>query len=243
MQGEPVHGVDAVFDHHYGVVARAGRAGGREHAAVGVHAGDEDRVDAVRAQHEIEVGPDEAIVALLRVDDPVSLRVEQLWHDGDAGHAGEVVLEHVRARIVRVARAREPRRHGGDLLGVAVLREQMHDRDAGGAATLEKARVGCEHARGAVGRERHGCDGRVEVPAVQVDGDDRRYRPVYSQVHFFPTAYFQGMSEAWITSGTPCPPTERMARSTSFNPNLWVVTFSSGKRLDASCARASSQAL
>jgi len=39
-------------------------------------------------------------------------------------------------------------------------------------------------------------------PAVQVDGDDRRNRPVYSQVHFS-AAYFQGMSEAWITSGTP----------------------------------------
>src|SRR6266481_5712839 len=46
--------------------------------------------------------------------------------------------------------------------------------------------------------------------------------------------YSHGISEAWITSGTPWPPTERMARSTSFSPNLWVVTRSSGKRLDAS---------
>ena len=30
--------------------------------------------------------------------------------------------------------------------------------------------------------------------------------------------YFQGMSEAWITSGTPWPPTDRIARSTSFRP-------------------------
>src|SRR5262245_60419078 len=55
--------------------------------------------------------------------------------------------------------------------------------------------------------------------------------------------YCHGISEAWITSGTPSPPTDLMARSTSLNPNLWVVTFSSGKRLDASCAKASSQAL
>ena len=55
--------------------------------------------------------------------------------------------------------------------------------------------------------------------------------------------YCQGISDAWITSGTPSPPTDLMARSTSFSPNLWVVTFSSGKRLEASCASASSQAL
>src|SRR5581483_10567330 len=51
-----------------------------------------------------------------------------------------------------------------------------------------------------------------------------------------------GMSEAWITSGTPFPPTERIARSTSLSPKRCVVTFSSGKRRDASCARASSHA-
>src|SRR5437660_4681473 len=52
-----------------------------------------------------------------------------------------------------------------------------------------------------------------------------------------------GISEAWITSGTPSPPTERMARSTSSSPKRWVVIRSSGKRLEASCAKASSQAL
>ena len=52
-----------------------------------------------------------------------------------------------------------------------------------------------------------------------------------------------GISEAWITSGTPSLPTERMARSTSFNPNLCVVISSSGKRFDAICSSASSQAL
>ena len=46
-----------------------------------------------------------------------------------------------------------------------------------------------------------------------------------------------------MTSGTPCPPTDLIARSTSFNPKRWVVTFSSGKRFEASWASASSQAL
>ena len=54
--------------------------------------------------------------------------------------------------------------------------------------------------------------------------------------------YSHGINEAWITSLTPSPPTERMARSTSLSPNLWVVTSSSGKRWEASCASASSQA-
>src|SRR5437762_3065025 len=52
-------------------------------------------------------------------------------------------------------------------------------------------------------------------------------------------AYSHGISEAWITSGTPSPPTDLMARSTSFNPNRCVVTSSSGKRFEASCANAS----
>src|SRR5262249_41400058 len=56
-------------------------------------------------------------------------------------------------------------------------------------------------------------------------------------------SYFQGIRDAWITSGTPWPPTERIARPTSFNPKAWVVIFSSGKRLEASCCSASSQAL
>ena len=55
--------------------------------------------------------------------------------------------------------------------------------------------------------------------------------------------YSHGISEAWITSGTPSLPTERMARSTSFKPNLCVVISSSGKRFDAICSSASSQAL
>src|SRR4051812_18133362 len=54
--------------------------------------------------------------------------------------------------------------------------------------------------------------------------------------------YSHGMSEAWITSGTPCPPTDLIARSTSFRPKRWVVIFSSGKRFDANCASASSHA-
>src|SRR5262249_57783632 len=54
------------------------------------------------------------------------------------------------------------------------------------------------------------------TPVFYIGGAERmRERAVYSQ----------GMREAWITSGTPWPPTDLMARSTSFSPNLWVVTF------------------
>ena len=72
------------------------------------------------------------------------------------------------------------------------------------------------------------------TPVLYIGGTERlRERPVHSH----------GKSEAWITSGTPWPPTDLMARSTSLSPNLWVVTFSNGKRFEASCARASSHAL
>src|SRR5262249_30233030 len=53
----------------------------------------------------------------------------------------------------------------------------------------------------------------------------------------------QGTSEAGRASGTSCPPTDRIARSTSFRPKRCVVTFSSGNRFDASWASASSHAL
>src|SRR5215831_12897868 len=89
-------------------------------------------------------------------------------------------------------------------------------------------------AGGAYGRIERGLDADLRPNARRVAGRDRN-DGVGSHSH--------GISEAWITSGTPCPPTERMARSTSLRPNLWVVTRSSGKRLEASCASASSQAL
>ena len=73
MQLGPVHAVDAVFDHDHRIVAHIGGGRGGEHAGVGVHAGDQKRVDAVRAQQEIEVGAKEAVVALLGVDDEVAL--------------------------------------------------------------------------------------------------------------------------------------------------------------------------
>src|SRR5262249_24134907 len=72
------------------------------------------------------------------------------------------------------------------------------------------------------------------APVFYISGAQRlRERAVYPH----------GMSEAWITSGTPWPPTDLMARSTSLSPNLWVVTFSNGNRFEASCASASSHAL
>ncbi len=55
-------------------------------------------------------------------------------------------------------------------------------------------------------------------------------------------AHSHGISEAWMTPGTPWLPTERMARSTSFRPKRCVVISSRGKRFEAICSRASSQA-
>src|SRR5437660_11941742 len=57
-----------------------------------------------------------------------------------------------------------------------------------------------------------------------------------------PDAQVHGISEAWITSGTPLPPTDLMARSTSFKGKRCVVIFSSGKRFEAIWCNASSHA-
>ena len=88
------------------------------------------------------------------------------------------------------------------------------------------------------------------LAGTEVSGQDRDRNahtgrdPVRLQClcRLFHLRYSHGISDAWITSGTPSLPTERIARSTSLRPNLCVVTFSSGKRFDASCASASSQA-
>src|SRR6185295_7319126 len=67
VQFGSVHGIDAVLDHHHRVVLRAGGGNRGEHAAVGVHAGHKQRVDAARAQDEVEVGAYEAVVAPLGI--------------------------------------------------------------------------------------------------------------------------------------------------------------------------------
>src|SRR5258708_7451963 len=59
---------------------------------------------------------------------------------------------------------------------------------AGGAAGKKGGGAG-EAAGGAGGGGGRGRGGGVGVPAMRVEGDDRRYRPVYSQVHSFSLCY------------------------------------------------------
>src|SRR6516165_3537422 len=89
---------------------------------------------------------------------------------------------------------------------------------------------------------------RDQIAKIREVGEVRRvladeYRAVLRFLQPWNLSHSHGISEAWITSATPSPPTERMARSTSSSPKRWVVISSSGKRLEASCAKASSQAL
>ena len=89
---------------------------------------------------------------------------------------------------------------------------------------------------------------RDQIAKIREVGELRRvladeYRALPRFLQPWNLSHSHGISEAWITSATPSPPTERMARSTSSSPKRWVVISSSGKRLEASCAKASSQAL
>ena len=89
---------------------------------------------------------------------------------------------------------------------------------------------------------------RDQIAKIREVGELRRvladeYRALLRFLQPWNLSQSHGISEAWITSATPSPPTERMARSTSSSPKRWVVINSSGKRLEASCAKASSQAL
>src|SRR5579871_624707 len=107
MQFRAVHAVDAVFDDDDGIITNVGCSRGGKHAGVGVHAGHQDRVDAVGAQQEIEVGSKEAVVALLGVDDEIA-GVQQLRHHGAAGAAHDVVPHRILARVVRLLGAGAP---------------------------------------------------------------------------------------------------------------------------------------
>ena len=86
------------------------------------------------------------------------------------------------------------------------------------------------------------CRGKARI-TIRGQGHNSFSRTQKRIAALTPNCYSQGINEAWITSGTPCPPTDLIARSTSFRAKRCVVTFSKGKRFEASWARASSQAL
>src|SRR5579863_10722716 len=141
MQFRSVHAVDAVFDYDRRVVANIGGRGGGEHAGIGIYAGDQQGVDAVRTQQKIEVGAKEAVVALLGVDDEVS-GVEQLRHHRTAGPADDIVAHRVLAGRGRILGASTPERVGADFVRVPVRRHQVDHRNAGAAAPVEQPLVG-----------------------------------------------------------------------------------------------------
>src|SRR5262249_23578743 len=130
-------------------------------------------------------------------------------------------VEHVDAVLppVRIVDSTDHVQIDRDTAGPGVMPEH------GGIAHQDRM-AGCAHGRI---ERRLEADLRPDPRGIAGGDSDFRF-------------YSHGINEAWITSGTPSPPTERMARSTSFSPNRWVVTSSSGKRLDASCSSASSQA-
>src|SRR5215813_13218953 len=160
---------------------------------------------------------------------------------------GEVRLraaEHVDAVVgpVGIGGARDYAQLGGDGAGGGMPFKHAgvadHDRLAGvahgGVKRSLETDLRSDARRIARGNGNSRFIAHAWTPVFYIGGAERmRERAVYSH----------GMSEAWITSGTPWPPTDLMARSTSLSPNLWVVTFSNGKRFEASCARASSHAL
>ena len=72
MKFGSIHTVDAVLDHDHRVISDIGRGRCRQHAGIGIHAGDQKGVDAVRAQQEIEIGAEETVVPFLGVDDEIT---------------------------------------------------------------------------------------------------------------------------------------------------------------------------
>ena len=91
MHLRAVHRVGAVGRDHDAEVARVRLERRAEHAGVGVDAGEDQRPRGQLAlEHELEVGPVEAVVALLAIDDLVP-RVEKLRDDLRPGATRHVV--------------------------------------------------------------------------------------------------------------------------------------------------------
>src|SRR5262249_15285614 len=218
--------------------------------------------DERRVAVELDAGKRDRRLVLRRGDDRVHLararEFDRPAGEGERGAAargaagteverGEVRLraaEHVDAAVgpVGIAGPCDYAQLGRDGAGGGMPFEQVgvadHDRIAGvaprGVRRSLEAGLRCHARRIARGNGNSRFVAHAWTPVFYIGGAERmRERPVYSH----------GMSEAWITSGTPWPPTDLRARSTSLSPNLWVVTFSNGKRFEASCARASSHAL
>ncbi len=129
------------------------------------------------------VGGGEAIVALLGVDDEIAF-VQQCRHHLAARHAQNIMLQHILARIVRVLAAMPPGRVERDFLRIAIGRDAMKDRNAGGSCLFEQLFVGGNDAGGGVGFQRHGRNRRIEMAAMQVDRDDAGLRMFYALDHF-----------------------------------------------------------
>ena len=108
---------------------------------------------------------------------------------------------------------------------------------AGLGVALQQRGIAHDHriASRAHGGIKRGLETDLRADAGRIAHGDRDFDPA---AHL----YSHGISEAWITSGTPSPPTALIALSTSFRPKRCVVTSSSGNRFDASCSSASSQA-
>ncbi len=96
----------------------------------------------------------------------------ELGDDFRAEAAGEVVPQDPTARLARIVVRGLPERIGRDLVGFAILGDDMHDRHATGAKIGEQRRRALDQRAAAVGRQRQRRDGGIEVAAVHVDSDD-----------------------------------------------------------------------
>jgi hypothetical protein len=137
----------------------------------------------VRSQGELEVSADKAIVALLGIDDEVTLAVIQFGDDRNAGHARNVVAQSILAGRVGIFGARAPKRIGGDFRNITILRQQMDNRDVRAARPVEQTPVGGDHLPCDLRRGRHGRDVHIEMAAVQIDRDDCGLGIIDTEVH------------------------------------------------------------
>jgi hypothetical protein len=184
VQVVAVHARHAVREHDHAIVEVERGERGVQHAGVGVDAHEQQVPDLQGVQQLPQIGPVEAIQALLVVDDVVAVAVE-LGHDLGAGGALEVVLAHrapapgrqaVGLGLRRVQRLPEGIGHplAADVLQLAVDEDHVDDGHLDFSGEIQNLPGFRDHPLRVLGLGRHGRDLHVEVAAMHVDGDDRR---------------------------------------------------------------------
>src|SRR6267378_553653 len=185
MEIFPVHARHAVREHDDAIVEVEGGERRVQHAGVRVDAHQHHVLHLQRLQELPQVGAIEAIQPLLVVDDVVPVLV-QLRNDLRARRALDVVLAHralaarrqaVGLALRRVHRLPEGRGHAfaADARDAAIHQHDVDDGHLQPPRMVQRGASVLDDSRGVLRLRRHRGHVHIQVAAMHVDGDHRRF--------------------------------------------------------------------